>query len=365
VQPEATTPEPVPSPEAPPFASRALSAMQREIAMVLLLVEVVVCALLSPQFLTGRNLLNIADDASIYALIAAGQMLVILSAGIDLSVGSFIAVGAFFAAVMSHNGIILAIVVPLAVTGLLGFVNGLGAAYTRVPPFIITLAMLSVARGIFQQAAAIYQGVSTAGAGASAVSANNTGLFPAISQGTPLGSHFPLQFDTVIALFIFVILAYVLRYTRFGRHVFAIGGNEAAAALLGVRVRRVKLAIYTISGVLAGLGGVLLASRLTSAPSIAGQGYELDAITAVVVGGTLLTGGVGTVRGTFVGLLIIRILPDIFNLKGLDVAWQQVATGAVLLAVVLLQLLVVPGSSIGGLRLRRGSGPGRQGAQAA
>jgi ribose transport system permease protein len=145
----------------------------------------------------------------------------------------------------------------------------------------------------------------------------------------------------------------VLRYTRFGRHVFAIGGNETAALLLGVRVRRVKLALYTISGALAGLAGILYASRQLSAPPTAAQGYELDAITAVVVGGTLLTGGVGTVRGTIVGVLIIRILPNIFNLLGFDPAWQQVARGAVLLAVVLLQLVVMPTGRIGGVRLRR------------
>jgi ribose transport system permease protein len=164
--------------------------------------------------------------------------------------------------------------------------------------------------------------------------------------GLPLGA--------LIAAAIFVTLAYTLRYTRFGRHVFAIGGNETAATLLGVRVRRVKLAIYTISGTMAGLAGVLYASRELSAPPTAAQGYELDAITAVVVGGTLLTGGVGTVRGTIVGLLIISILPNIFNLLGLDPAWQQVARGAVLLAVVLLQLVFVPGGSIGGLRRRKG-----------
>ena len=146
----------------------------------------------------------------------------------------------------------------------------------------------------------------------------------------------------------------MLRYTRFGRHVFAVGGNETAAALLGVRVRQVKLAIYTISGMLAGLAGVLYASRQLSAPPTAAQGYELDAITAVVVGGTLLTGGVGTVRGTIVGLLIISILPNIFNLLGLDPAWQQVARGAVLLGVVMLQLVVLPGSRIGGIKARTG-----------
>ena len=120
-----------------------------------------------------------------------------------------------------------------------------------------------------------------------------------------------------------------------------------------MQVRRVKLAIYAISGAMAGLAGVLYASRELSAPPTAAQGYELDAITAVVVGGTLLTGGVGTVRGTLVGLLIIRILPNIFNLRGLDPAWQQVARGAVLLAAVVLQLVVLPGSGIGGLRLRK------------
>jgi len=352
VQPQAVVPEPVPSPPTPPFAARALSTVQREVATALLVVEIIACALLSPQFLTGGNLLNIADQASVYGLIAAGQMLVILSGGIDLSVGSLIAVGAFCAAVMSHTNVALAIVVPLVVTGALGLVNGIGAAYTRVPPFIITLAMLSVARGIALQAAAVYQGASASGAGASAVSANNTGLFPAISQGKPFGSVFPLTFNAIIALAVFIALAYVLRYTRFGRHVFAIGGNEAAATLLGVKIRRVKIAMYTISGALAGLGGVLLASRLTSAPPTAAQGYELDAITAVVVGGTLLTGGVGTVRGTLVGLLIIVVLPNIFNLLGLDPAWQAVARGTVLLAVVLLQLVIVPDGDIGGLRLR-------------
>jgi ribose transport system permease protein len=134
---------------------------------------------------------------------------------------------------------------------------------------------------------------------------------------------------------------------------FAIGGNETAALLLGVRVRRVKLALYTNSGALAGLAGILYASRELWAPPTAAQGYELDAITAMVVGGTLLTGGVGTVRGTVIGVLTIRILPNIFNLLGFDTAWQQVARGAVLLAVVLLQLVVMPRGRIGGLRLRR------------
>ncbi len=360
MQPEATTPEPVPSPETPPFAGRILSVVQREVATVLLVVLVVVCALLSPNFLSGSNLLNLAGEIPIFAILATGQMLVILTGGIDLSIGSVLAVGAFCAAAASFYGVVPAIIVPLVVTGLIGLVNGLGVAYTRVPPFIVTLAMLSVARGVSLQAAAVYHGGSSSGAGASAVSANPSGLFQYIGQGTVLG----VPFSLIVAVAAFIILAYVLRYTRFGRHVFAVGGNEAAAALLGVQVRRVKLLVYTISGALAGLAGILLASRLLSAPPTAAQGYELNAITAVVVGGTLLTGGVGTVRGTVVGVLITQILPDILNLLGLDTAWQQVALGLVLLVVVLLQLLLVPGSAIGGLRLR-GGWPGRQRARAA
>ncbi len=348
MQPEATTPDPVPSPTAPPRAGQILSIVQREIATVLLVILVVVCALISPNFLSLSNLQGLAGEIPIFAILAAGQMLVILSGGIDLSVGSVLAVGAFCAAALSFYGVVPAVVGPLIVTGLIGLVNGLGAAYTRVPPFIITLAMLSVARGVSLQAAAVYHGAAASGAGAEAVSANGTGLFQSIGQGSLLG----VPFSAMIALVAFVLLAYVLRYTRFGRHVFAVGGNEAAAGLLGVQVRRVKLLIYTISGVLAGLAGVLLASRLLSAPPTAAQGYELNAITAVVVGGTLLTGGVGTVRGTVVGVLITQILPNILDLKGIDTAWQQVALGGVLLAVVLLQLLVVPGSAIGGLRLR-------------
>lgn len=322
------------------MSARLLSRLQREMSTALLIGLLVVSAALSPDFLTLRNLQNVADQVPVFAVLGAGQMLVIVSGGIDLSVGSVVALGAFFAAAMSFYGVAPALLVTLVATGLIGLVNGLGAAYTRVPPFIITLAMLSVARGAALQAAAMYHGASVTGSGAAPVSASDGGGFPQISEGIVFG----LPLGAYIALAVFIALAYTLRYTRFGRHVFAVGGNEAAAVLLGVRVRRVKLAVYTISGMLAGLAGVLYASRERSAPPTAAQGYELDAITAVVVGGTLLTGGVGTVRGTMVGVLIIRILPNIFNLLGLQPAWQQVARGAILLAVVILQLVVVPGT---------------------
>ena len=157
---------------------------------------------------------------------------------------------------------------------------------------------------------------------------------------------------TLAVIAVFLALAYTLRFTRFGRHVYALGGNEQAAELLGVRAARVKIAIYTISGLLAGLSGVLLASRLSSAPPTEGLGWELDSITAVVIGGTLLTGGVGTVRGTVAGVIFINVLPNIFNLTGVDPSWQLVVRGAVLLAVVILQVKLLPGTRIGGLSFR-------------
>lgn len=349
IPPPALASDPAPSPDASTArTAQLLSLVQREVATVLLIVLLVVSALVSPHFLSGDNIANVADQIPVFGVLAAGQMLAILSAGIDLSIGSVFALGAFCAVAGSFLGIVPAIVLPLVVTGVVGFLNGIGISFTRIPPFIITLAMLSIARGVDQLALATYAGASSSSAGAAAVNASTTVGFQYISEGSILG----IPTGALIMIAVFIVLAYVLRYTRFGRHVYAVGGNETAAGLLGVRVRRVKMAVYTISGMLAGLAGILNASRSGAAGSQDGTGYELIAITAVVVGGTLLTGGVGTVRGTIVGLLIVRILPNIFNLAGLPSAWQSVASGGVLLLVVLLQLVAVPAGTIGGIRPR-------------
>ncbi len=328
---------PPPAGDVRPLATRIALFALNENALLLLIALLLACGLLSPNFLSPQNLANLADQMPIFAILAAGQLLVILTGGIDLSVGSVLALCAFFAASMSFHGIVPAILVPLLVGGGVGLINGFGAAYTRVPPFIITLAMLSIARGFALQSAAWYNGGSITGAGAAPVSASRDFGFPLVSSGSILG----LPIAALIAIAVFALVAYVLRYEPFGRHVYAVGGNEPAALLLGVNVKRVKLLVYTISGVLAGLAGTLYASREGSAPPTAASGYELDAITAVVVGGALLTGGAGTVRGTVIGLLIVRILPNIFNLLGLDPAWQQVARGGVLLAVVLIQIPMI------------------------
>ncbi len=351
-----------------PIAAQILALLQRETSLVVLVLLVIVCSVLSPHFLTGNNIGNLSDQMAVFGVLACAQMLAILSGGIDLSVGSVLALGAFFAAAMSSHGIFVAIVVALAATGLVGLVNGIGIAYTRVPPFIITLAMLSIARGLSLQFASMANNASTSGAGASAVSVAPGSGFQNVAE-TPLPFiPWNIPSGALIAVLAFIALAALLRYTPFGRHVFAVGGNEAAALLLGVRVKRVKIAVYTCSGMLAGLAGILYASRQVSAPPTAGVTYELDAIAAVVVGGTLLTGGVGTVRGTFVGLMIIQILPNIFNLLGLGSNWQQVARGVVLLAVVLVQMVILPAMSVGGIPLRRppqaiGPAPGAPSAQ--
>ena len=325
-----------------------ISRLQEEGAIAALVLLIIVCSVVSPVFFTHRNLYDLADQIPVYAMLAAAQMLVIVSGGIDLSVGSMVVVGAFFAATQSFNGTPQAVIAGVAVTGLLGMVNGLVIAYTRVPPFIVTLGMLTIARGIALEATSIYYGKSVAAGGAEPVRSIQHGSFVFISQGTVLGVPFPAW----LALAVFIALAFTLRYTRFGRHVFALGGNESAAELLGVHVARGKIASYTISGMLAGFAGVLLASRLSSAPPTEGLGWELDSITAVVIGGTLLTGGVGTVRGTLAGLLIINILPNIFNLTGVDPSWQLVVRGGVLLAVVILQVKLLPSTRIGGLSFR-------------
>ena len=288
------------------------------------------------RFLTSANLPVVAQLASINTVLATGMTFVILTGGIDLSVGSILAVSAMASLLVAGSINYSIVTVPIGLLVGLGFglINGTLISALKLPPFIVTLAMLSIVRGCALEAAAIYHGASFTGTGASPVSASREHGFPFVAEGNILG----LPAGFCIAVVIFAIVAYVLRYTRFGRHLYAVGGNETAALLLGVDVRRVKVAVYALSGMLAGLAGLLYASRELSAPPTAAVGYELDAITAVVVGGTLLTGGVGTVRGTIVGLLVVRILPNIFNLLGLDPAWQQVARGGILLAVVMLQL---------------------------
>ncbi|HEY5551799.1 MAG TPA: ribose ABC transporter permease [Opitutaceae bacterium] len=290
-----------------------------------LAVFVVLCGvitILTPHFFTVSNLLNVAQQTVINAIIAVGLTYVIISAGIDLSVGSILA---FSGVVMAHAlgagvPVPIAIAIGIAVGAGCGIVNGLLIAYGRLPPFIATLGMMSVARGA---ALLVTDGRPVSGFAES---------FRWLATGEVAGIPAPV----VIMAVVYAIAHFVLRRTKFGRYTYAIGGNEEAALLSGVPVRLYKVGIYAVGGGLAGLASVVLTARLNSAQPIAGLSYELDAIAATVIGGTSLMGGRGSVIGTLIGALIMGVLRNGLNLLGVSSFIQQVVIGAVIIAAVLL-----------------------------
>ncbi|EMF25955.1 ABC transporter permease/substrate-binding protein [Streptomyces pseudogriseolus] len=290
-------------------------------ALTALIVLVVAMSALSGDFLTADNLLNVGVQAAVTAILAFGVTFVIVSAGIDLSVGSVAALSATVLAwSATEAGIPVALAVLLAVaTGIVcGLVNGFLVSYGKLPPFIATLAMLSVARGL---SLVISQGSPIA--------------FPdSVSHlGDTLGGWLPVP--VLVMVVMGLLTAFVLGRTYIGRSMYAIGGNEEAARLSGLRVKKQKLAIYAFSGLFAAAAGIVLASRLASAQPQAAQGYELDAIAAVVIGGASLAGGTGKASGTLIGALILAVLRNGLNLLSVSAFWQQVVIGVVIALAVL------------------------------
>ncbi|MGW8681093.1 ABC transporter permease/substrate-binding protein [Streptomyces sp. NPDC055817] len=291
-------------------------------ALSALVVLVIAMSLLSGDFLTTQNLLNVGVQAAVTAILAFGVTFVIVSAGIDLSVGSVAALSATVLAwAATSEGVPVWIAVILAVvTGVAcGFVNGALISYGKLPPFIATLAMLSVGRGL-----------------SLVISQGSPIPFPqSVSRiGDTLGGWLPVP--VLVMVVMGLITALILGRTFIGRSMFAIGGNEEAARLSGLRVKRQKVVIYALSGLFAAVAGIVLASRLTSAQPQAAQGYELDAIAAVVIGGASLSGGVGKASGTFIGALILAVLRNGLNLLSVSAFWQQVVIGVVIALAVLL-----------------------------
>ncbi|MFH7336321.1 substrate-binding domain-containing protein [Streptomyces sp. KHY 26] len=291
-------------------------------ALTALIVLVIALSALSGDFLTTDNLLNIGVQAAVTAILAFGVTFVIVAAGIDLSVGSVAALSATVLAwSATQHGVPVALAVVLAVaTGVAaGLVNGFLIAYGKLPPFIATLAMLSVGRGL---SLVISGGVPIP--------------FPdSVSHlGDTLGDWLPVP--VLVMVVMGLLAAFVLGRTYIGRSMYAIGGNEEAARLSGLRVRKQKLAIYALSGVFAAVAGIVLASRLSSAQPQAADGYELDAIAAVVIGGASLAGGTGKASGTLVGALILAVLRNGLNLLNVSAFWQQVVIGVVIALAVLL-----------------------------
>lgn len=284
-----------------------------------LILLIIAASLLSDRFMTVANLMNILRQVAIVGILAIGMTFVILTKGIDLSVGSLLGISVvLYAGLLEDYSMAVAIPIGLAAATVGGIINGMGVAWAGIPPFIMTLGMLSFARGL----AFIYTG----GTPIPILNENFYDLGNGYVAGIPLPS--------LILLTVLALSAVILSLTAFGRSVYAIGSNADAARLSGVPVKAYKVLVYAISGLVSGLAGLVYASQLSIGTPIAGQGYELDAIAAVVVGGTSLFGGKGTVAGTFIGTLIIGVLANILNLTGVDPYVQQLFKGALIVIAV-------------------------------
>ncbi len=308
--------------------ARAASLLQRQGALIALALLVLFGTLRYENFFATYNISSVLRYNSMFGLIALGMTLVIMTGGIDLSVGAVVALGSVVAALLSPYGPYVAIIVPVLVGLVVGFVNGWIVSRLRILPFIVTLAMLLAARGL----ALILAKNTSVGV------ATDTG-FLYFGQGDFLGVPVP----AIVLALAYLGGTILIRFSRFGRHILAVGGNEEAARLMGLPVDRIKLAVYTISGGLAALAGVILAAQFGAGQPTEGLGWELSAIASVVVGGTLLTGGMGTVDGTLVGVLLLGLIFNILNFENgrgfisLSPYWQSVIRGTFLLVVVLLQ----------------------------
>lgn len=289
-----------------------------------LLLIVIVISIMSPNFLTINNIFNVLRQVSINALIAFGMTFVILTGGIDLSVGSILALTGAVTAGFLASGMdpIFAMSLGLLLGAVLGAINGVIIAKGKVAPFIATLATMTIYRGL----TLVYtEGKPISGLGDSL-------SFQLLGKGYFFGIPVPI----VTMVLSFGILYFILKKTTFGRRVYAVGGNEEASKLSGISVDRIKIYVYSLTGALSALAALILTSRLNSAQPTAGTMFELDAIAAVVLGGTSLTGGRGWIVGTVIGALIIGVLNNGLNLIGVSSFFQQVVKGAVILVAVLL-----------------------------
>lgn len=291
------------------------------IGLVLLFV---VIACLNSSFIDPGNLKNLLRQVSINALISFGMTFVILTGGIDLSVGSILALSSALMGSFIVGGMdpILAIVVACLIGAALGAVNGLVITYGRVAPFIATLATMTIFRGLTL--------VYTNGNPISGLTEDEA--FLEFGQGY----FMELPVPAIMMLIMFGLLYFILHKTPLGRKTYAVGGNEKVSFIAGIKINRIKIFAYTVTGMLCGLAGAILTSRLNSAQPTAGTGYELDAIAAVVLGGTSLSGGKGRIVGTLIGALIIGTLNNGLNILNVSSFYQQVVKGIVILLAVLM-----------------------------
>jgi ribose transport system permease protein len=297
-------------------------------AIVGLLGVGIVLSLVSSRFLSVYNLTNVVRQISIEGIIAAAMTYVIISAGIDLSIGSTLAFSGVFAVMLMNiegMNMWIAIAAALAAGVAFGAANGFSVAILKIPPFIATLGMMSIARG----ASYLYTGGQSITC--------NVEAFRRIGNGYAGPIPFPIIYMAVF----YAVLILILSQTRYGRYLIAVGGNEESARLSGIHVSRVKIIAYSLTGLASAVSGVILASRLGSGQPIAGLGSELNVIAAVVLGGTTLAGGKGTVFGSFIGALLIGVLNNGLNLMGISYFYQQVVGGFVILLAVFINTKTV------------------------
>jgi ribose/xylose/arabinose/galactoside ABC-type transport system permease subunit len=300
----------------------AKSFALRNSHVVTLVLLLVVAALASPYFFSTRNIMNVLRGAAPMMIISVGMTIIILSRGIDLSVGSILGVAAMLVGVLMPYGAGVAIVAALVAGVALGAVNGALITKLKLEPFIATLAMLIAARGI----------VYIVTGGANLVLNDSPAWFKAIGSGYLWFVPIPV----VIAVLVWIYAAYLLSWSRLGRHIYAVGANEEAARLYGIPCDRVKIKIYALSGLFAAIAGVILASRLNVSEPNAGQLIELNAISATLIGGTTFDGGVGGVWGTVIGVLILAILGNILNLVGVSPFVQMLLQGVIIVLAVVM-----------------------------
>jgi inositol transport system permease protein len=283
---------------------------------------VILVSLLTPAFLTSQNLLNVVRQISFIGIVAMGVTMVIITTGIDLSSGSVIALVSVVTASFAQGDhpLILALVLGLGIGALAGFINGTISAKGAIPPFIATLGMMIAARGL----ALLYSDGRPIGG------LSESFLF--IGQGEIAGIPVP-----IIIFFVMGVISHLLlSKTRFGKYTYAIGGNEHAARICGINVDKYKIMIYTYAGFLSALAGIMLTSRISAGQPSMGMMYELDAIAAAVIGGTSLSGGIGTIPGTIVGALIIGVLNNALDLLNVSSYWQQILKGIIIVSAVLI-----------------------------
>jgi inositol transport system permease protein len=295
-------------------------AKEKYSIFIVLLVMIFLCSIMNKNFLSASNLSNIMKQLAVSTILAYGEMLLIISGMLDLSSGAVLALSGVLSisAYQSTGSLALAVLVGIAVAVACNLVNAVMITHLNAPPFIATLAMMQVARGI---ALLFTKGQNI----------NQLKKYVIFGQGT-IG---PIPISIIITVFITITVWYILRHTRLGRSLYAIGGNEEASVAAGINVKKNKYIVFIINGVLVGIAGILFMSRVNAGLPNGAVGYEMEGLTAAIVGGTSFSGGVGSTMGTLAGAFIIGMLNNIMNLVGVDSYIQQIVKGAIIAAAVI------------------------------